>query len=118
MNSRDERLRGGTPRPRGRPRMFHRGGEDGLPFTGNEMMAQPYPDIPKIAPLPGKLTQLQYLNDKTAESKSHRGFIPEPQVTYVDFSEVPFIVKYKNAFRNLCILTMFIFVLLLLNTTV
>jgi hypothetical protein len=116
MNSRDEPFRGGMSRPRGRPRLMRHGDES--PSADEAVKAMPFPDIAKVAPLPVKLTQVRYLNDKTAESKSHRGFIPEPQVTYVDFSEVPLIVKYKNSFRNLCLLTMFIFVLLLLNTTV
>lgn len=102
------------PRPRGRPRLF-RHEMRGMPESMESIPS--VPEVPKVAPLPKPLTQVQYLNDRVAESKGNRGFIPEPQVTYVEFSEPPFIVKHKNAFRNICILSMFIFALLLLNTT-
>lgn len=115
MNRRDESDEALLPvRQRGRPRMAFRDGmrENPLPPVPS---VQPIPDV---APLPKPLTHVKYLEDKVAESTNNKGFLPEPQVTYVEFSNPPFIVKYKNTFRNICLLSMFIFVLLLLNTTV
>lgn len=64
------------------------------------------------------VSQEQYLKDRISESRMDHRLLPEPQVTFVEMDYPPFLVKYRNTFRNICLISMLLFSILVLNTVV